>query len=83
MDANAIRNYERQTGQTYQPLDIALPPSDGTESIDPAPQTNSEVTLDAAASSPELSQPAALPTSTKTAPQTRTSWLPAWLRWTR
>jgi len=65
MDANAIRNYERQSGQLYQPSGDLTPPSD----LAPMPDV--------------VSQSGSLPPAGKAAPQTRTSWLPAWLRWSR
>lgn len=72
MDASAIRNYERQTGETYLP-DAPIDPAHSPPSGEPLPSN---------ASMPADLDGASLP-PTKAAPQARSSWLPAWLRWDR
>lgn len=83
MDASAIRNYERQTGQEYQPPvpvdpNTGLPISDPTSPIDPAQTTDAGAPGEPLRADDGQAAPAP---DRKSAPQARSSWLPAWLRW--
>jgi hypothetical protein len=73
MEGSAIGNYERQTGQVYEPLP---PETDGSNSL---PEGEGSILTDAPAG--DASGEVTTAGAGNTAPAPRSAWRPSWLRW--